>query len=57
MNTEQIWKALNDLAQSQGSYGRLVERIEESGHKDEILQDLENMNFADVVDLVLYIES
>lgn len=56
MNKEQIWQTLNNLAQSQGFYGRLVHDIEQSGRKDEILTQLEKQNFKEPVDLVLFIE-
>lgn len=56
MSKEQIWQTLNNLAQSQGFYGRLVHDIEQSGRKDEILTQLEKQNFKEPVDLVLFIE-
>ena len=56
MNKEQIWDAICSFARSQGFYGRLAEAIEESGRKNEILQELENQHFSDVVEMVLYFE-
>jgi len=56
MSKEEIWNTFVNLAQSQGAYGRLMERIENSGHKDEILTHLEEQNFSDPVDLILFIE-
>ena len=54
MNKEQILEAIRELAKSQGFYGRLLEGIRE--HK-EILDKLEQQNFKDSVDMVMWIES
>lgn len=58
MDRYQILNALNDLAMSQGFYGRLLESLEEAGEeaREAFLDELESMCFADVVDLVLYLE-
>lgn len=56
MNKEEIWNAIIGLSRSQGFYGRLAESIEESGQKEEILQELEDKKFGDVLDLVLFLE-
>lgn len=56
MSKEEIWNTFANLAQSQGAYGRLMESIENSGRKDEILTQLEEQNFSDPVDLIMYIE-
>lgn len=53
MNREQILSAIRELAKSQGFYGRLLCQIEET---PAILDELENRNFKDVVDMVMYIE-
>lgn len=53
MDKEQILSVIRTLAMSQGFYGRLLEAIEED---DSILDKLEEQNFGDVVDLVMYIE-
>ena len=54
MNREQILAAVRNLAMSQGSYGRLLEQLE---NNEELLDNLVEQNFSDVVDLVLYLES
>lgn len=56
MSKEEIWNTFAHLAQSQGMYGRLMESIENSGRKDEILTHLEEQNFSDPLDLILFIE-
>lgn len=56
MSKEEIWNTFAHLAQSQGTYGRLMESIENSGRKDEILTQLEEQNFSDPVELIMYIE-
>lgn len=56
MNAQQIWDAICSLARSQGLYGRIKEAILESGRQDEILHELEQKNFADVVDMVMFFE-
>lgn len=58
MNREQILDVLNDLAQSQGFYGRLLRSIAENpewGNK--YLAELEAQNFKSTLDLILYIET
>lgn len=52
MNREQILDCLQELAQSQGFYGRLLRDMSE-----EFLSELEAQKFGDMLDLVLYIES
>lgn len=54
MTREEILEAIKDLAKSQGYYGRLLRAIEED---ETILDTLEEQNFNDVVDMVLYLES
>lgn len=54
MNREQILAAVRNLAMSQGSYGRLLEQLE---NNEELLDNLVEQNFSDVVDMVLYLES
>lgn len=58
MNREQILDAFRSLARSQGFYGRLLEQIDsvDEETRDAFLTDLENRNFRDVVDLVMWIE-
>ena len=53
MDREQILNVIRGLAMSQGFYGRLLQQIDED---TEILDELENQHFTDVVDLILYIE-
>ena len=58
MNRYQILTAIQNLAMSQGFYGRLLEEIEGMPEeaRDAYLEELEQQCFADVVDLVLYLE-
>ena len=56
MSRDEIMRTLKSLALSQGSYGRLVEQIETSEDGDAILTHLEEQNFADAVDLIMYLE-
>ena len=57
MNRYQILNAIKDLAMSQGFYARLLEQLEEDEENAEkVLDELESMCFADVVDLVIYLE-
>ena len=58
MNREQILDAFRSLARSQGFYGRLLEQIDsvDEETREAFLSDLENRNFRDVVDLVMWIE-
>lgn len=54
MTREEILENIKMLAQSQGYYGRLLRAIEED---ETILDTLEEQNFNDVVDMVLFLES
>lgn len=54
MGREEILAAVRNLAMSQGSYGRLLERLE---NNDELLDTLVEQNFNDVVDMVMWLES
>lgn len=54
MTREEILEAVKDLAKSQGYYGRLLQEINED---ETILDTLEEQNFNDVVDMVLFLES
>ncbi len=56
MKKEEIKKAIQTLALSQGYYGRLLESIESRPNADEIWEELEKQNFKDVVDIVMYFE-
>lgn len=53
MTREQILSAIQTLAQTQGFYGRLYERIRED---ESILDTLEAQNFRGVVDMVMWFE-
>ena len=54
MTREEILENIKMLAKSQGFYGRVLRAIEED---DSIIDTLEEQNFKDVIDLVLYLES
>lgn len=58
MNKEEILQTLKSLAQSQGLYGRVLNSLYEltEEERDNILTYLEDQNFKDPVDLVLFIE-
>ncbi|MDD2326282.1 MAG: hypothetical protein PHW63_09835 [Alphaproteobacteria bacterium] len=56
MTGEECLQVIRDLAKSQGSYGRLLREIETADNRDEIVEVLDNANFNDAVDLILWIE-
>lgn len=56
MTGEECLQVIRDLARCQGSYGRLLMEIETADNRDEILEAMENENFSDGVDLILWIE-
>ena len=57
MNKKEILENIRILAASQGFNGRLYQSIMESNEKENILQYLENQNFTDAIDLILFLES
>lgn len=58
MKREEILETIRSLAKSQGFYGRLYETIADGSEEaEDFLTLLEEKNFADAVDLVLYFES
>lgn len=56
MSRYQIKNTLENLANSQGFYGRLLYKIESSPYSEEIWKQLENANFHDEIDLILFFE-
>ena len=57
MNREEILNAIQNLAASQGFYGRLYDMLTNgSDAANEAMAMLEQQNFGDVVDLVLFVE-
>lgn len=56
MSRYQIRNVLENLSSSQGFYGRLLDSIESSPYSDEIWKQLENANFHDEIDLILFFE-
>lgn len=56
MSRYQIKSTLENLANSQGFYGRLLYKIESSPYSEEIWAQLENANFHDEIDLILFFE-
>lgn len=58
MKKEEILSAIRSLAASQGFYGRLLMALS-SDEPDAVayLEYLEEQNFKDVVDLVIFLES
>lgn len=53
MDKTKILELIKGLAKSQGFYGRLLESINEN---PEILDHLEQQNFQEDLDLILYLE-
>lgn len=57
MNREEILNAIKSLASSQGFYCRLYERLTaETEYAEHALNVLEQQNFKDVVELVMWLE-
>ena len=58
MKRDEILETIRSLAQSQGSYGRLLQDLENMPKElyNTVMADLEAQNFKDAVDLVMYIE-
>ena len=58
MKREQIENTLQSLAMSQGLYGRLLSQIYSlpEEEQEQVWQNLEEQNFKEPLDLVLYIE-
>ena len=57
MNKEQILDAIRSLAASQGFYGRLYDRLSDgSDSAEDFLATMEEQNFGDVLDMVLWLE-
>lgn len=57
MNKEQILDAIRSLAASQGFYGRLYNALTDgSDSAEEALDLMEEQNFGDVVDMVMWLE-
>lgn len=62
MNREQIMETVKQLAQSQGSYSRFYRdlcemRDNEPDRFDRAMTMLEEKNFKDAVDLIMYLET
>lgn len=57
MKRNEIMDTIKTLARSQGFYGRLYNSIENSDNKDAALAYLENQNFRDSFDLIMFFES
>lgn len=53
MNKKEIMEAIKSLAHSQGYYGRLYEELKEN---PEALEFLEEQNFKDSLDMVMFLE-
>lgn len=61
MKRNELLKIINDLAQSQGFYGRLQRQLDylRIKHKDiyeDLMQEWERKDFKDSVDFVIYLE-
>lgn len=62
MKYNEIKKVIQDLAQSQGFYGRLLNAMNEAEENDidqfnNMVKYLELQNFNDAVDIVLFFET
>lgn len=62
MKRDEILKAIGSLASSQGFYSRLYSnlielRTDDPDEYDRIMTQLEEQNFKDAVDLVMYLET
>ena len=58
MDREKILDAIRSLAASQGFYGRLYDSLTDGSEQaDEFLNTMEEQNFGDVVDMVIWLES
>ena len=57
MNRKQILSTIKDLAMSQGLYGRMYEFLTSgTDEAEDTLTILEEQNFGDTVDMVMFIE-
>lgn len=58
MKKEEILNNIKMLANQQGFYGRILNTLEEmsESERNNVLQLLEEQNFQDVVDMVMYFE-
>ena len=57
MKKEQILNAINMLSANQGFYGRLYEKLTDGSEESEdFLSTMENQNFGDMVDMVMWLE-
>ena len=58
MKKDEIIEWIKKLAASQGYYGRLLQAISDMDNNDReaLFEHLEAQNFADPVDLIMYIE-
>ena len=59
MKKEEILNNIKMLANQQGFYGRILNTLEETdeSERNNVLQLLEEPNFQDVIDMVIYLES
>ena len=62
MKRDEIIQFISQLSMSQGFYGRILARINELKRRDydayeDIMTKLENQNFRDSIDLVMFFES
>ena len=62
MKRDEILKVIGSLASSQGFYSRLYSnltelRMNDPDEYDRIMTQLEEQNFKDAVDLVMYLET
>lgn len=61
MNREEMLKTIENMSNSRGFYGRLLERLREMKEDvpeeyENLMQEWESHNFASELDFILYLE-
>ena len=56
LNTETVRSWIENLARSQGFYGRLLRDLDAGDHWDTLVTELNNHNCKDPVDMVMLLE-
>lgn len=57
MKKDEILAFLQEMAQSQGSYGRLLNYLETNNCLDQALEILEQQNYQSPIELILALEN
>ena len=53
---EQAIELINTLKLSQGFYGRIAEKLEDTEVRKEFIEEVNSKNFTDSVDFILWLE-